>query len=204
MRTRLTILGFVLLSFLSSCAENKASNFQNGSGSSDLANQPNEIPPTPLPDNEVDFGDSSGLDSCVEGDKIVVPWSGPVKECFDQGKTYNFDTKTCAEIRKAEFSCDWETLQAKLLEKNLLSNTLKEDAASGAKLVSCGQSADGNRIAVQWVKITNIETQTCNTLREGAGVTTGCYTHYVNQQPPPPPATVEERRQRVFDCLNTL
>ena len=86
----------------------------------------------------------------------------------------------------------------------LLTETLKADAAAGAKLISCGQSADGNRIAVQWVKLTNSPTQSCNTIQQGAGITTGCYTHYVDAAPPPPAKTDEERRQRVYACLGSI
>lgn len=145
-----------------------------------------------------------GVDTCTEGDKIVVPWTGPAKDCIDQGKTYLFDTKTCADIRKATFSCDWATLQEKLREKALLSETLKNEAASGAKLISCGQSADGDRIAVQWVKLTANPTLSCAKVQQGGGITTGCYTHYPDGNVPPPAANVEERRQRVFACLKQL
>lgn len=144
----------------------------------------------------------TSLDSCVEGDRAIVSWAGPIKECMDSGRTWHFETKSCVDMPKAIFICDWDTIQDKLKELNLLSDTLKADAASGAKLVSCSQSADGNRIAVQWLK--PVGGVSCQNLQEGLGVTTGCYTHYVDRQSPPPATTEAEKRQRVNECLQNL
>lgn len=145
---------------------------------------------------------SSGIDPCVDGDRVVFAFSGPVKACIDSGKTWHFETKTCVDMPKASFACDWPTLQEKLKELNLLTETLQKDAAAGAKLVSCGQSSDGNRMAVQWLR--PISGVSCQKLQEGFGVTTGCYTHYVDRDPPPPATTDAERRQRVNECLKSL
>ncbi len=103
---------------------------------------------------------------------------------------------------KAAFSCDWETLQGKLKELNLLTETLQKDYAAGAKLISCGQSSDGNRLAVQWIK--PVSGVNCEKLQEGFGITTGCYTYYADRAPPPPATTDDERRQRVNECLKSL
>lgn len=155
----------------------------------------------PQPEPEVDEA-ASGLEPCVDGDRVIFAFSGVVKECIDSGKTWHFETKTCVAMPKANFTCDWETLQGKLSALNLLTETLKKDAAAGAKLVSCGQSEDGNRLAVQWLK--PVSGVNCQKLQEGFGVTTGCYTHYVDRQPPAPATTDAERRVRVSECLKSL
>jgi hypothetical protein len=150
-------------------------------------------------------GNGSGtgsINDCVEGDRVVIAFAGPVKECIDSGKTWHFEAKTCVSMPKAAFNCDWETLQGKLAALNLLTETLKNDYANGAKLISCGQSSDGNRMAVQWIR--PVSGVSCNKLQEGFGITTGCYTHYVDTLPPPPAQTEEERRARVSQCLSTL
>lgn len=146
--------------------------------------------------------DEKSIGDCVDGDRVIFAFSGAVKECIDSGRTWHFETKTCVAMPKATFACDWETLQGKLTELNLLTETLKNDAAAGAKLVSCGQSADGNRVAVQWLK--PVSGVSCEKLQEGFGVTTGCYTHYVDRNPPPPAANDAERRARVSECLKSL
>ncbi len=146
--------------------------------------------------------DEKSLGECVDGDRVIFAFSGAVKECIDSGRTWHFESKTCMAMPKASFTCDWTTLQGKLTELNLLTDTLKKDYAAGAKLVSCGQSADGNRIAVQWLR--PVSGVSCEKLQEGFGITTGCYTHYVDRDPPPPATTDAERRERVSECLKSL
>ncbi len=196
-------LPMIVLLLLPACSQNQFAGAPDAAGEAATSSEPKDgdakaEQPAPI------VTSSNPLLECVKGDQIVVPWSGPVKECMDQGKTWQFDTKTCTEIRSAPFTCDWATLQGKLQDLDLLSATLQKDAAEGAKLISCGQAADGNRIAVQWVKLNEVSGVSCNSILQGAGVTTGCYTHYVGQQPPPPANSEEEKRQRVQSCLQNL
>lgn len=204
---KVQILALQLGLLLSACA--KGNKFAGESGSGSTAVESGAVdeassgtPPAEPAANFDAVSSGPGVDPCTEGDKIVVPWTGAAKDCIDQGKTYLFDSKTCVEMRKSSFSCDWATLQEKLKEKALLSDTLKNEAANGAKLISCGQSADGNRIAVQWVKPTS--NLSCQKVQLGGGITTGCYTHYEDGNPPPPATSDEEKRQRVFNCLKQL
>ncbi len=195
---------------LSACADKSKFNSGAPTGAASTTSSSSN----PLPGTSSDASDAGktsapvsaapGLAPCAEGDKVVVPWKGAVKDCFDQGKTYNFDTQACVDIRKASFTCDWTTVQGKLQEKGLLTETMKADAAAGAKLVNCSQSSDGNRIAVQWVKISLTPQVSCQNVQEGAGITTGCYTYYPNSTPPPPAASAEELRQRVGACLKEI
>jgi len=182
-----------------SCAQKKS--FSGAPSAGSEADASAIVIEEPQPEPQVDEA-ASGIDPCVDGDRVIFAFSGAVKECIDSGKTWHFETKTCVAMPKANFTCDWETLQGKLVELNLLTETLKKDAAAGAKLVSCGQSADGNRLAVQWLKpVTGVS---CQKLQEGFGVTTGCYTHYVDREPPAPASTDAERRARVSECLKSL
>jgi hypothetical protein len=184
---------------LLSCAEKK--NFSGSQGAAtdaDASAIAVEEPAAEVPSAV----DEKGIGSCIDGDRVTFAFSGVVKECIDSGRTWHFETKTCVSMPKAAFNCDWETLQAKLTALNLLTETLKKDSAAGAKLISCGQSADGNRMAVQWIK--PVSGVSCEKLQEGFGVTTGCYTHYVDRAPPAPATTDAERRARVSECLTTL
>ncbi|WP_141734580.1 hypothetical protein [Oligoflexus tunisiensis] len=182
-----------------SCAQKKSFSGQTEAGNEADASSIAIDPPAVEVPSSVD---EASIGDCVEGDRIVFAFSGPVKECIDAGKTWHFESKTCVSMPKAAFNCDWETLQGKLTELNLLTETLKNDYANGAKLISCGQSSDGNRVAVQWLK--PVKGVNCQKLQEGFGVTTGCYTHYVDAAPPPPATTDDERRARVNECLKSL
>lgn len=182
-----------------SCAQQKSF---SGSGAAATEADASAIvidPPAVEPTSSVD---EKSIGDCIDGDRVIFAFSGAVKECIDSGRTWHFETKTCVAMPKAAFACDWETLQGKLTELNLLTETLKKDSAAGAKLISCGQSADGNRVAVQWIK--PVSGVSCEKLQEGFGVTTGCYTHYVDRAPPAPATTDEERRARVSECLKSL
>lgn len=141
---------------------------------------------------------------CVKGDKVEFQWTGPIKECFDQGKTWDFDSKTCVAIRKAEFTCDWNTVTAELTKADLLTPVLKDAPGTGAKLISCGQSQDKKRIVVQWVKEPKSGTVDCKNVSSLGGVTTGCYTDYTPELPPPLPTDPEEKKRQVYGCLNKL
>lgn len=144
-------------------------------------------------------------DACVDGDTVNIQWTGPVKECLDQGKTFNFEEQKCAEMRQSQFACDWSTLKAELSKKSLLSSKLSADADQGAKLVSCGQSDDGNRIVVQWIKSGDLKNIDCTDGQSSHHITTGCYTVYTSEdQRPPEPANEQERAKQVYGCMNKL
>ena len=142
--------------------------------------------------------------SCVKGDKIEFDWSGPVKECFNQGKTWDFDTSTCVEIRAAKFTCDWATITAELTKAELITPVIKGAPATGAKLISCGQSQDGKRIVVQFVKEPSSGKVDCKNVKSAGAVTTGCYTDYSPNSPPPVPTDPVEKKKQVYGCLNKL
>lgn len=141
---------------------------------------------------------------CVADGKVNFAWSGPAKECIvDQGKTFNFDTGECAEMRKATFACNWDNVVGELKKRGLLTPKLEADSKV-AKLVSCGQSTDGNRIAVQWVNIETGKAVDCQNPTSVGHITTGCYTYYVGENIPAAASTPEARAKQVYDCLNTL
>lgn len=142
--------------------------------------------------------------SCVKGDKIEFEWTGPIKDCFKQGKTWDFDTSTCVEIRAAKFTCDWATVTEELTKAELLTPVIQAAPGSGAKLISCGQSQDGKRIVVQFVKEPSSGKVDCKNIKSAGAVTTGCYTDYSPNPPPPIPTDPEERKKQVYGCLNKL
>ena len=173
------------------------SNFTGDEGpkSSTAATQPteqDEIPTTP------------SKDDCVIGDKLNFDWTGDVKKCLiDQGRTYNFDTNACMNMRKASFDCDWGNIKSAMKKIGLTSSVIESDSKDGAKLVSCGQSKDGNRIVAQWVKLPK-EGFDCKAKKAPANITTGCYTMYVDEAPPADPETAEEKKDQVAECMDSL
>ena len=143
--------------------------------------------------------------ACVDGDKVNIQWTGPEKDCFDQGKTYNFEEKKCAEMRQAQFECNWSAVKGELEKLGLLTDVLRNDADGGAKLVSCGSSADGMRIVVQWIKPSDVQGIDCAAGASSGSTVTGCYTKYgAGEVLPPPAANKEERSKQVYECMNQL
>lgn len=207
--TMLAALGLIPL--MGSCNEN---NFSGGSSGPSSAADSDSGDPGCTGDPEADEaagltcgttdGPSGGPKECVEGDKVNIQWTGPVKECLDQGKTYNFEQKACAEMRQAQFDCNWDNVTAELEKRSLLTEVLRSDSQNGAKLVSCGQSEDGNRIVVQWIKAENAQNIDCSDGASSHHTTTGCYTLYTNGEKPPETTSEEEKRQQVFACMNEL
>lgn len=172
--------------------------------------------------NESEFGSSNGTKAaptekvpeevkedtpkdCVEGDQVNFNWTGEIKTCLiDEGRTYNFDKGACTEMRKAKFDCNWDDLKAAMKKINLVSQAIEKDSGDGAKLISCGQSKDGNRIVAQWVKIPKGEKVDCNADVEPGNITTGCYVHRESGDGDEPPKTKDEQFDYVFDCMNEL
>lgn len=160
--------------------------------------------PTPQDSNNVPPETTD--QKCVEGDKVNFAWSGAVKECLvDQGKTYNFETDTCTDMRQATFPCDWESLTAAMEDMGLSpTEKLQNDREEGAKLVTCGQSKDKKRIVVQWIRPPEGGFQCNDSQGSLPNITTGCYTVYGDGDRPPPPTSAEERAQQVYACMNSL
>jgi hypothetical protein len=173
------------------------SNFAGNEGpksttSSKEPNQQDEIPST-IPE-----------ENCVEGDKLNIQWSGEVKTCLiDEGRTYNFDTKKCMNMRKASFNCDWDSVISEMKKIGITSSVIANDSKEGAKLVSCGQSKDGNRIVAQWLK-TPKDGFDCKAKKVPTNITTGCYTMYVDEAPPPDPQSEKEKEEQVAECMDNL
>ena len=140
-------------------------------------------------------------------DQVKLDWSGDEKACIDKGQTWAFDTGKCMDIRKAAFDCTWSNAIAELDKKGLTTQTIKDDSAAGAKLVSCGQSQDGNRIVIQWIKVADGAAQVACT--GGASplqhhITTGCYTYYASGAVPDAATTQAEKDARVYACLSSI
>ncbi len=174
------------------------SNFAGNEGpkSTTSSNEPiqqDEIPAT-TPEAE----------DCVQGDKLNIQWSGEIKNCLiDEGRTYNFDTKKCMNMRKANFDCDWESVISEMKKIGIASSVIANDSKNGAKLISCGQSKDGNRIVAQWLKVPK-EGFDCKVKKAPTDITTGCYTMYVDETPPPDPQSDKEKQEQVAECMDNL
>lgn len=152
-------------------------------------------------------GSTPGGPAACTTDQVKLDWTGEEKGCIDKGQTWDFDTSQCMQIHKASFDCTWPNAIAELDKKGLTTQTVKDDSAAGAKLVSCGQSQDGNRIVIQWIKVADGAAQVaCN---GGSSplqhhVTTGCYTYYTNGAVPAPATTQADKDARVYSCLSSI
>ena len=143
--------------------------------------------------------------SCVSGDKVVVAWSGAAKECIvGQSATFDFAHQTCTHLHAASFACDWASVVSQLALRGLASPALATASSDGSKLVACGQSDDGNRIVVQWLKAPPPATSLCAFDPATMAVVTGCYQVLVNGEPLPTPASPEEQDAIVYACMNSL
>ncbi|MCX6108017.1 MAG: hypothetical protein NTZ90_00245 [Proteobacteria bacterium] len=188
-----------------------ASKNESGSGAPGAATSPTGTPSSadspgttasPAPGTTA----TGGPAACTT-DQVKLDWSGDEKACIDKGQTWAFDTGKCMDIRKAAFDCTWANAIAELDKKGLTTQTIKDDSAAGAKLVSCGQSQDGNRIVVQWIKVADGAAQVACT--GGASplqhhITTGCYTFYANGAVPAAATTQAEKDARVYACLSSI
>ncbi len=144
---------------------------------------------------------------CVKGDLVNVPFSGPAKDCFDAGKTWNFSKASCQDIRKAKFECTWDNILQWFKTTNLVpTEAVQNGVKDGRKVVSCGESEDGNRLVVIWLNPPQNGTIQCDNAKalEGLAVT-GCYTFYPDpSKSPPKPTTDEEKKQQVYACMDAL
>ena len=155
----------------------------------------------PTEEDEIPIGPST---ECIEGDKLNFEWTGEIKKCLiDDGRTYNFDSNSCMNMHKASFDCDWDNIKLAMKKIGLISGVIETDSKEGAKLVSCGQSQDRNRIVAQWVKLPK-EGFDCKAKKVPANITTGCYTMYVDEAPPPEPETAAEKEGQVAECMDNL
>lgn len=152
-------------------------------------------------------GSSNGGDpnQCVDGDTIKFTFEGPIKACYDQGRVWNFDRNECVQMRQSSFACEWSNVLG-ALDKLGLSNSTVTAASNDpeSKLVGCGESADKNRIVVQWVKIPEGKVVNCKNPELTGAVITGCFTFYPDNNIPPPPANQAERDKQVYDCMSQL
>jgi hypothetical protein len=138
--------------------------------------------------------DPKGLSKeCIKGDRVELGSSGAPKECTDKGKMYNFNRNQCEELPVAQFNCNWAGVLGALGEQGITPTALlTKSSQDGSKLVACGQSQDGKRIAVQWIKVENLTQVECNnTPRNSSLVINGCYSVYPAGVPAPLDPTTE-------------
>ncbi len=150
-------------------------------------------------------GNGGAVQCDASGNKSVT-WTGAAKDCIEgQKKMFNFGTGECMTMAQAKFDCTWEKATAELQAKDLLSDKLRAGSTDGSILVSCGQSADGNKIVVQWIKKTEgTALPGCGASLSDQYITTGCYQQFAAGQALPDVSTPEKEKEYVYGCLNTL
>lgn len=144
---------------------------------------------------------------CENGSKVNAAYSGPVKECIDQGKLWNFDRKECGTaMKQASFACNFETFFQRLSALGLSPSSLLQQGAQGingdgkpqkALLLGCGESDDKNTILIQWFFVPDGKTG-CDYESTGGMIITGCY----GENSGPASVSDEEKKNIVANCLN--
>ncbi len=146
--------------------------------------------------------------AACQKDQVGVTLSSTQEDCIvKKGKTWDFKTGQCVDMPKATFTCDWTTVVAQLTAKGLLTEKVKTSAQDGSKLVTCGQSQDGNRIGLQFILAKDgAGSLPCSGVTPSSNqITTGCYTFYPNGGGTPIPAGPSaEYDAYVFNCLNQI
>jgi hypothetical protein len=174
-----------------------------------------ETPTSTGPGTDPGLGTSTdgGPPTTCSGGAVSVDWTGDAKTCIiDEHQTYNFDTNQCTQMRQAQFPCTWDNILAALDKLGLLvkndpsnPNHIYNQYQAGAKLVSCGESQDGNRIVAQYITISDgALSANCQETQGQHHVTTGCYTYYPNGNAPPLSTDPTIFRQQVYECMNQL
>jgi hypothetical protein len=144
----------------------------------------------------------------VDGDKVYIHWTGEQMDCIvDKSQTYNFDTKACTKMPQASFDCSWDSFFDEMEDRGITpTDKMKAARTAGAKLVTCGQSSDGDRIVVQWLNPPDggFSCKPQDSAMPGL-IVTGCYTKYKPGEPvPAAPKDKAEQTKQVYDCMNKL
>ncbi len=165
------------------------------------------LSPTPTTPTTTSGGPGKGgAVQCDASGKKSIAWTGPAKTCIeDQKKMFNFSTGECMTMAQAKFECNWEKASAELEQRGLLTDKLRAGTTDGSILVSCGQSQDGNKIVVQWIRATaGNPAPECGASLSDQYITTGCYQQFGAGEALPDVSTPEKERAYVFGCLSTL
>lgn len=171
----------------------------------DLSNGGEEDPENPSTGGEDPSTGGEVPNECVEGGTIKFQFEGPIKACYDSGRVWNFDTSECLQMRQSTFACEWPNVIDAMAKLGISNSSVTAASASPeAKLVGCGESADKNRIVVQWVNIPEGKIIDCKNPELTGSVITGCFTFYPDNNIPPPPASAAERDKQVYACMSQL
>jgi hypothetical protein len=203
-----TVLGLALsLMFLVGCS---TANFSGGSKEAkpkvddvQKASPPAVPVDDPVEPPAVFEGDATAQEpECVEGDPIEIKWPVQIQACLDQGKLFNFDTKQCAGVTKAQYDCNFPGVLDAIVRVGLNEPNKLVAASQSANpkgyMVGCGQSADQQTVIAQWIMVPAVKT--CTFEPAQAGVTTACYRNF-GYEAVPPLDTPEQYRAFVAKCM---
>lgn len=142
---------------------------------------------------------SSIASVCEDGENTKFQWPAEIQSCFDSQGFYHFETKQCYYFEKLISQCTWDSILAKLKENGLSSDFLEKEKNSGSKIVSCSETKNdkGYFFSVQSISVENLEKVSCEQLKGGAGIFTGCYARLAAGQDDIDKSSVENS---VKDC----
>jgi hypothetical protein len=136
---------------------------------------------------------------CEDGENTKFKWPAEIQSCFDSQGFYHFETKQCYYFETLVSQCSWDSVLSKLKENGLSSDFLEKQKNSGSKIVSCSETKNdkGYFFSVQSISVENLEKVSCEQLKGGAGIFTGCYTRLAAGQDDIDKSSVENS---VKDC----
>ena len=192
MRRMVTTLALIVLAFSCSEAEFGSENAPSSNDDGDGT-----------PQDPVDPPDGPPKDGCVEGDAINLQFPPNIQSCIDDGNIYDFDRDKCTNVKRADWTCDWDTLIDEMSNIGTSSGKTKSGKADGNKLVSCGQSNAGDLIVAQWWDASRSDAGNCEFGKGKMLIVTGCYGDLPTNADTDN-LTDEERQKIVSDCLKIL
>jgi hypothetical protein len=138
---------------------------------------------------------------CNDDDAVAADVKEKIAACHAGNGAWNFGTGACLTVATPSYACTFAGVRGVLAELGLSPTAkLTEAETDGAALVSCGRSADGSHVFLQWVSKAKSAAPVCAS-GDGAAIVTACYASFGASGAPQPPADAESQKAAVFDCL---
>ncbi|SMF62061.1 hypothetical protein [Pseudobacteriovorax antillogorgiicola] len=120
---------FVMILMISSC---KNSGFQ-GSSSESTGSQ------------------DANPETCVEGDRVTLPFPKEIQGCIEQNRIYSFYDQVCLETQVAPFPCSFDAVIQKVKSIGVGYQSLEDARSQNALLVACSEKNQGRTVIAQWI-----------------------------------------------------
>lgn len=172
-----TLMTIAMVFALGLSCSNEAE-FGSGPDSQTTSADPSPVKAENAGQEKVTPPQSIGAEKCDE-DKITVKWSKPeIQKCMDSGKIWHFrnkydDKEYCSDVSAAKsYTCDRKGYQEYSEQKSGSTDILVQKLEEGSKLVSCGESTEGQG---DWAMAQFITPKNKTNCQVSALPTTACF-----------------------------